>query len=48
LQWHVDLDDEWPDESLVSDHLATAAHWCTDIFPPAEDGEDVYQLDLDA
>jgi hypothetical protein len=47
VQWHVDLDDEWPDESLVSDHLAAAAHWCPDIFPATDDG-DTYQLDLDA
>lgn len=45
--WHVDADEEWPDESLVSDHLAAAADWCPDYFPPADE-EDVFLLDLGA
>ena len=48
LQWHVDLDDEWPDESLVTDHLAAAAQWCHDCFARTDaDGEQVHVLDID-
>jgi hypothetical protein len=45
LQWHIELDDEWPDESLVTDLLAAATRWCHDIFPAA--GEGAYRLGLD-
>ena len=30
--WHLDTDDEWPDESLVTDHLAAAAEWDDNAF----------------
>jgi hypothetical protein len=47
-QWHVDLDGEWPDESLVTDHLAAAAHWCGDAFDHIDaDGEELYILNID-
>lgn len=46
--WHIDTDDEWPDESQVSDHLAAAADWCEDSFERIDaDGGDLYVLDLD-
>ena len=48
LQWHVELDDEWPDESLVTDLLAAANRWCHDFFPAADEDEDAYRFDLDA
>lgn len=44
--WHVDTDDEWPDESVVTDHLAAAADRCDDYFPAAAVGDDLFQLDL--
>ncbi len=45
--WHVDGDQEWPDESLVTDHLAAAADWCPDgYFPATAVGDDLFQLDL--
>jgi hypothetical protein len=47
LQWHVDLDDEWPDESLVTDLLAAAAQW-SDIFAATDEDDDAYRYDLDA
>ena len=48
LQWYVDLDDEWPDESLVTDHLAAAPRWCHDYFARTEaDGEQLYILDVE-
>lgn len=33
--WHVDHDEEWPDESLVADRLAAAYQWWADLFDPA-------------
>jgi len=30
--WHIDAGDEWPDESLITDHLAAAAHWDEHAF----------------
>lgn len=50
LQWDVDLDDEWPDESLVTDHLAAAANAYDDAFTIVgtdADGEYLYGLDID-
>ncbi len=46
--WHVDTDDEWPDESLVTDYLATAAEVSDDYFPSvdAEDGDELYEVEL--
>jgi hypothetical protein len=44
--WHNATGREWPDESLVTDHLAAAAHWCDDYFTPAG-GDDLFLLDLD-
>jgi len=52
LLWHVDTGDEWPDESLITDHLATAAEVLDDYFPTASaaevSGEDdeLYAIDL--
>jgi len=47
--WHIDIDDEWPDESVVTDHLAAAADWCDDYFEAVDagDGDELYVLDLD-
>ncbi len=46
--WHIDVDDEWPDESLVTDHLAAAASNCPELFDTeGTDGEFRYVLDLD-
>lgn len=45
--WHIDTSDEWPDESLVTDHLAAAADWCDDYFGAAGDGDDLFLLDLE-
>jgi hypothetical protein len=44
--WHIDTDDEWPDESLVTDHLAAAADWNPDYFSAAADTDDAYELHL--
>jgi hypothetical protein len=52
LLWHVDGDDEWPDESLVTDFLAAAVEELDDYFPAisaadiADDGAQLYALDL--
>jgi hypothetical protein len=32
--WHVEQDDEWPDESEVSDLIAAALDWCSDDHHP--------------
>jgi cytochrome P450 len=40
--WHIDTGNEWPDESLVTDHLAAAADWCDDYFE-AIDADDIDQ-----
>ena len=46
--WHIDTDEEWPDESLVTDRLAAAADWCDDYFEAIDaDGDELYVLDLD-
>ena len=46
--WHIDTSDEWPDESLVTDHLAAAADWCHRIFEVVEDdAAQLYVLNLD-
>ena len=46
--WHIDTSDEWPDESLVTDHLAAAADWCPTTFQTVEhDGARLYVLNLD-
>jgi hypothetical protein len=50
--WHVDTGAEWPDESLVTDYLATAAELLDDYFPSVdaaditEDGDELYAIDL--
>jgi hypothetical protein len=46
--WHRDTDDEWPDESLVTDHLAAAAEWDDNAFTDTDsDGEYLYEHHLD-
>ena len=48
--WHLDTDDEWPDESLVTDHLAAAAGWNDNTFTIVDtdsDGEYLYEYHLD-
>jgi hypothetical protein len=45
--WHVDLDDEWPDETLVTDLLAAAWDWYRgDCFPTAPQDPDLFQFTL--
>ncbi len=51
--WHIDTSEEWPDEALVTDHLAAAAEWCDDYFEAIDtndigqqDGDELYVLDL--
>ena len=56
--WHAGTDDEWPDDSLVTDYLAAAAEVRDDYFPSVddadlndladlvEDGGDLYAIDL--
>jgi hypothetical protein len=49
--WHRDTDDEWPDESLVTDYLGAAADWDDNAFTIVDtdaDGEYLYVLELDA
>jgi hypothetical protein len=49
--WHLDTDDEWPDESLVTDPLAAAADWHDNAFTIVDtdsDGEYLYEHHLDA
>jgi hypothetical protein len=49
--WHIDTDKEWPDESLVTDHLAAAADWCDNTFNVVDthsDGEYRYVPDIGA
>jgi hypothetical protein len=52
--WHIDTDEEWPDESLVTYHLAAAADWCGDYFEAIDaddtdqqDGDELYVFNLD-
>ncbi len=46
--WHIDTDEEWPDESLVTDHLAAAVDWCDAYFEAIDaDGDELHVLDLD-
>jgi hypothetical protein len=48
--WYLDTDDEWPDESLVTDHLAAAADWNDNAFTIVDtdtDGEYLYEHNLD-
>jgi hypothetical protein len=48
--WHLDIDDEWPDESLVTDHLAAAADWDDNAFAIVDtdsDGEYLYVVEFD-
>nr|BFE56380.1 hypothetical protein GCM10020063_009060 [Dactylosporangium thailandense] len=48
LQWHADRDDEWPDESLVTDLLTAAGHWFADAFERIDaDGEELYVVNID-
>ncbi|GAA4731818.1 hypothetical protein [Phytohabitans rumicis] len=45
--WHVDLDDEWPDETLVTDMLAAAWDWYRgDCYPAANEDADLFQFTL--
>ena len=47
--WHLDTDDDWPDESLVTDHLAAAAEWDDNAFTIVDtdsDGEYLYEHHL--
>jgi hypothetical protein len=41
--WHVDRDDEWPDETLVTDMLAAAWDWYRgECFPAARQDPDLF------
>ncbi len=42
--WHIDTDEEWPDECLVTDRLAATADWCPDYFE-TNDGEHAHEAD---
>ncbi|GAA4470943.1 hypothetical protein [Phytohabitans houttuyneae] len=45
--WHVDVDEEWPDESLVTDLLADAWDWFRgDLFPVAAQDGDLFEFVL--
>ena len=51
--WHIDTSEEWPDDALVTDHLAAAADWCDDYFEAIDTddidgrgGAELYVLDL--
>jgi hypothetical protein len=44
LLWHVDRDEEWQDESEVTDLLAAAVDWCDGYYPFTDAREDT---DLD-
>jgi len=50
--WHMNTGDEWPDESLVTDHLAAAADALDGYFPSVNaadtthDGDELYAIDL--
>jgi hypothetical protein len=46
--WHIDRDGEWPDESLVTDHLTAAARWCPDYFTDAPDGDGLLLFTVDS
>lgn len=44
--WHTDDGQEWPDESLVTDHLAAAADTGDGYFPAKADANGLFHLDL--
>jgi hypothetical protein len=48
LLWHLERDDEWPDESQVTDLLAASADWSRDYHPfnEARDDSDLDEYEL--
>jgi hypothetical protein len=46
--WHLDRDGEWPDESLVTDHLMAALRWCPNYFAEAHDGDGLLLFTVDS
>ena len=46
LLWHIERDDEWPDETQVTDRLAAAWDWSRgELFPRCDD-DGLYEFTL--